>query len=181
MALVDCSDCGERISDKAERCIHCGCPVAQRIDCPECGKSTDSASGSCQHCGYPLTAEPVAKEAPKAQSAVDRIEALEDKVSPAERTYKYNLSNTTCWMYLLLAVGFILLSISVTYESSLITDRHPEEAKGAMIGTAFQPFFALLVSQISPRFRNFSGRALILLSASTAFFVLNLFTTSGQL
>lgn len=27
MALITCPDCGSQISDKADRCIHCGCPL----------------------------------------------------------------------------------------------------------------------------------------------------------
>lgn len=28
MSLIKCPECGEQISDKAEKCIHCGCPVS---------------------------------------------------------------------------------------------------------------------------------------------------------
>lgn len=31
MALHTCPDCGREISDRADRCIHCGCPVASRM------------------------------------------------------------------------------------------------------------------------------------------------------
>ena len=27
MGLVKCNECGKEISDKAEKCIHCGCPI----------------------------------------------------------------------------------------------------------------------------------------------------------
>ena len=27
MALINCPDCGEKMSDRAKECIHCGCPV----------------------------------------------------------------------------------------------------------------------------------------------------------
>ena len=27
MALIQCSECGQQISDKANTCIHCGCPI----------------------------------------------------------------------------------------------------------------------------------------------------------
>ncbi len=29
MALIKCSECGKEISDKANNCIHCGCPIIQ--------------------------------------------------------------------------------------------------------------------------------------------------------
>ena len=37
MALIKCSKCGHDISDKAEKCIHCGCPIKPIIKCEECG------------------------------------------------------------------------------------------------------------------------------------------------
>ena len=30
MALIKCEDCGKEVSDKAQSCIHCGCPMAKR-------------------------------------------------------------------------------------------------------------------------------------------------------
>lgn len=35
MALIKCSECGKEISDKAETCIHCGCPLSATIETPE--------------------------------------------------------------------------------------------------------------------------------------------------
>lgn len=31
MALIKCPECGKEISDKASACIHCGCPIEQKI------------------------------------------------------------------------------------------------------------------------------------------------------
>lgn len=31
MALINCSECGREISDKASSCVHCGCPVSQIV------------------------------------------------------------------------------------------------------------------------------------------------------
>lgn len=27
MALIQCPECGQKVSEKAEKCIHCGCPL----------------------------------------------------------------------------------------------------------------------------------------------------------
>ena len=27
MAMIQCPECGQSVSDKAEKCIHCGCPL----------------------------------------------------------------------------------------------------------------------------------------------------------
>lgn len=37
MALIDCPECGKRISDKAESCPNCGVPIRRRKD-PENSK-----------------------------------------------------------------------------------------------------------------------------------------------
>ncbi len=30
MALINCIDCGERVSDRAKSCPKCGCPIERR-------------------------------------------------------------------------------------------------------------------------------------------------------
>lgn len=54
MALIKCNECGQMVSDKAEACPHCGCPVEKTPVCPECGQEAGSADATCSNCGYPL-------------------------------------------------------------------------------------------------------------------------------
>lgn len=54
MALIECGECGQIVSDKAEACPHCGCPVEKPMVCPECGQSIAVGNVFCQNCGYPL-------------------------------------------------------------------------------------------------------------------------------
>lgn len=35
MALIKCPDCGREVSDKAQACIHCGCPLTKTCPRPE--------------------------------------------------------------------------------------------------------------------------------------------------
>jgi len=41
MALINCSECGEKVSNKAQSCPHCGNPLNQKKEeylcCPKCG------------------------------------------------------------------------------------------------------------------------------------------------
>ncbi len=62
MALIDCVECGGKVSDKAQACPACGCPigiapsspVAQEV-CPECNSArTDMTQENCKNCGYPF-------------------------------------------------------------------------------------------------------------------------------
>lgn len=44
MALMICPECGNKISDKAEQCIHCGCPIKKNEEAMICkinGKDYD--------------------------------------------------------------------------------------------------------------------------------------------
>lgn len=54
MALIKCPDCGNEISEFAEKCPHCGYIVKDRIKkCDECGNSYDKLLSSCPKCGFP--------------------------------------------------------------------------------------------------------------------------------
>ena len=41
MALINCGECGKQVSDKAESCVGCGCPI----------NKTSPQLGACPHCG----------------------------------------------------------------------------------------------------------------------------------
>ena len=44
MALIKCTECGKEISDKAEACPHCGCPISAMIK-PENLKAESTNNG----------------------------------------------------------------------------------------------------------------------------------------
>lgn len=78
MALIKCPECGRDISDKAEKCIHCGLPISNSVEnnnqfissqipaseeskqqnnlhtlCPNCGEQFKPGSKFCAKCGTP--------------------------------------------------------------------------------------------------------------------------------
>ena len=64
MALIECPGCGERISDKAKKCIHCGYELIQESPktCPECGAELNESDAICPNCGFPVAEESKIKE-----------------------------------------------------------------------------------------------------------------------
>lgn len=50
MALIKCSECGKEMSDKAEKCPHCG-GENQVCFCSECGKKVKKNDSVCPECG----------------------------------------------------------------------------------------------------------------------------------
>lgn len=61
MAMIQCPDCGQEISDKAKKCIHCGKVLIEEVKpqkfCAECGKEIDIAAEECPFCGCPVEPE----------------------------------------------------------------------------------------------------------------------------
>lgn len=50
MALINCPECNREISDKANSCIHCGCPEPDKLDAAATG-SSNKISKLCPYCG----------------------------------------------------------------------------------------------------------------------------------
>lgn len=47
MAMTTCPNCGEQISDKAKKCVHCGTVLVpeEKKCCPDCGGRTGRRNG----------------------------------------------------------------------------------------------------------------------------------------
>jgi len=180
VALVDCSECGKSVSDKAPQCIHCGCPMVAKIDCPECGASIDADSTSCQHCGYPIAAEKAAAAEPRAQSAVDRTAALDEKTTTTEVKYLTNHSKAISWMAI--ALGFVasLLNGGHSFNESMYSVGNEDQAFGAFLGGFLGPAIFTALFLIGRRFRNFSSIATMYFAISISFFLVRVLTSSIQ-
>ena len=63
MSMIECPECGKRISDKASFCPGCGCPASEfsrsevmeeNGECPFCGKELVIDDGYCAACGMKI-------------------------------------------------------------------------------------------------------------------------------
>lgn len=53
MSLVKCTECGTEVSDKAEKCVKCGCPMVkeeEKVFCIHCGNKISKSIGVCDTC-----------------------------------------------------------------------------------------------------------------------------------
>lgn len=51
MALINCPNCGESMSDQAEKCPKCGAPYVKEIKCLNCGADLEPGQDFCPKCG----------------------------------------------------------------------------------------------------------------------------------
>ena len=56
MAMTTCPNCGEQISDKAKKCVHCGAILVpeEKKNCPDCGAELEEGMETCPKCGCPI-------------------------------------------------------------------------------------------------------------------------------
>ena len=55
MALINCPNCENEVSDKAKRCVHCGEALKKEsVYCIECGKEIKNNAQECSACGCPV-------------------------------------------------------------------------------------------------------------------------------
>lgn len=81
MALIKCKECGKEFSDKANACIHCGCPIEKdekKTFCIECGNQLNASDKVCNKCGCPIESNDkinnkVNNNAPKRNKGIDIV------------------------------------------------------------------------------------------------------------
>ncbi|MDO4961227.1 MAG: zinc ribbon domain-containing protein [Eubacteriales bacterium] len=83
MALIKCPNCGEEVSEKAEKCIHCGAdilrpePEPEIIRCEDCGEILSETDTICPKCGCPV----VKNEEPGEEEKPQKVEVTNVKIS----------------------------------------------------------------------------------------------------
>ena len=77
MAIIKCPECGQDISDKAKKCIHCGKVFVEEeigkvfVVCAECGAELAETDEYCPNCGCPVSKNnPVQKKSKRTPRCV---------------------------------------------------------------------------------------------------------------
>lgn len=106
MALIQCKNCGNDVSDKAAICPHCGEHLIEEVKeiilCEECGTEIPEGAESCPKCGCP-----VAKEKPDSQ----KVEITGVKIQNSPKTKKYIITAVVAIVVIAL-IAFISSSVS---------------------------------------------------------------------
>lgn len=115
MALINCPECTQKISDQSVSCTNCGLPTSKMrfsIKCPECSKFNINQSTSCTSCGFPLVKPAPSKDAPLSYKELKRIKernldkAFEELEELEEEEYGF-FTNTNMFIIGCIIIYFI--------------------------------------------------------------------------
>lgn len=108
MAMIKCPECGQEISNKAKKCVHCGkVIIEEKADikiCNECGKENPIDVTECVHCGCPFEEE---KEPNK---------IIEESVTVKEKNTKKNQKKIIIPIVatvVVIVIGFIVYNVKI--------------------------------------------------------------------
>lgn len=68
MALINCPECGEKISSTSTQCVHCGCSI--KI-CPECNEVYKGDIAECEKCGFRFVKSETTGESASKKNCID--------------------------------------------------------------------------------------------------------------
>lgn len=81
MAMINCPNCGEQISDKSKECIHCKHILVNSDNkiCTECGATIEKGATICSKCGCPIEDENNSNNMPR-QVVVTKVNINTKKI-----------------------------------------------------------------------------------------------------
>jgi hypothetical protein len=155
MALITCTECGSRLSDKAKSCPECGCPIDYIIKetsneniCIECGFNIpNKIKTSCPECGFPLEIVDNASSnhdlaTTKSTDIIDLTQhdvvndvsinmdnktVIDSVVSTKEENTGYSRLRPVFFLSILIVIiGIIIFSFKYKYDESMKYDEHKE-------------------------------------------------------
>lgn len=107
MALIKCTECGNMVSDKADRCPHCGCPVS--IILGESEKAPEK----------PPVKEPAQRPAPVPEASAPAVDPAEQ--AKEEEAVQHRFAITMCLVTLCIIGVFVAAKMQKPPEKSPTT------------------------------------------------------------
>ena len=112
MAIINCPECNEKISDSVRQCIHCGAKISV---CKECGSVFQKELDYCPNCGFVISSEFVvnSKEKNTKEKFSEQIVERWEKETPL--SFLYTKSITIQVIFIVLALTFTVLAIQTFF------------------------------------------------------------------
>lgn len=131
--MIKCPECGGEISDKADRCVHCGCNI---VVCPECGQAVAN-SEFCPNCGMKLAPAPRTNEQEQLQTenafqTADNVQKLWESENSAGKIVAKVLKYGGLVFHIISVIVLVFGAISLS--EWVAGAKSPDGATGAIFG-----------------------------------------------
>lgn len=138
MALINCPECNEKISDTASQCVHCGVKICV---CPECKTVYTESVTTCKNCGFEIN-KPKATVAPEGTDCKTASEVIK-KWERSEPMLVYLFKGWILFALIAVAIGLCAIGVVTffTWKDILTYKETLSNIKTLMFFAAF--FFAL--------------------------------------
>lgn len=115
MAIISCPECGGQISNKADKCIHCGCKI---ITCPECEAVYIKEVPVCTECGYTFQKKekPVANTENKGEKEPKSLSEARNRFNVQKESY----GGCVTGIIILILIVIIIISIIMWKNGALL-------------------------------------------------------------
>ena len=120
MALITCVECGNKVSDLAESCPECGCPVELKITCFECGESISNEFEKCPKCGVPL--KEISKNKAYKKEPINFFKA-ENTIKTPKIDWNNKTIKFLSWVFFGIALIYFLKSIFAPSPPIMVPNR----------------------------------------------------------
>ena len=114
MAIINCPECNEKISDTVTQCVHCGSKI---IVCPECKAVYINDQQNCSNCGFAFKKEQSHKEETQKTEYKNAKEVYYDW----EKTNKMSKIKLDMWL-IFAAIGLIIWAVVKLLTWDSVTD-----------------------------------------------------------
>ena len=113
MAMMECPNCGEKVSDKAKKCVHCGAVLIPEVKkyCQECGTELETESEICPNCGCPV------EDKEKTENVPQQVEVTGVKIAGKSKK--------------IIAIGAVVLLAAMLIVAAVLQGQKKKEAEEA--------------------------------------------------
>lgn len=158
MAIIDCPECGGKISTSTKQCVHCGCNI---LICPECNDAYNENIDTCKTCGYQFIKKNDSTTDNKKDNCIDSFDKWKS-------SSVFNEIITSNWIInLIITLSFVLLFIAFlkfqNWVQAVSSDNWKEALNAAALTSNVKGnitllvVFSLILGSVAVVFGCFSG------------------------